>query len=253
MRSMRSFLALLSIVLLGACSTTNTIQGSLPGAGELYTKGISAYNEGLYTESEEYLRKVLEEYPLSPYSVEAQLKLADLYFVQERYEEARSYYTTFYTFHPSHLRAPYALFQKGMCHLREVDTIDRDQTPTRKALFAFQDLMAYYPDSLYAERARTITTFLEERLAENEFYVGMFYYRKGDYRGALMRFRKILEDYPHTHVVEKTLYYVGDVYIHLEEEELAQETFRTLVDRFPDSPYVSIAKNRLMSPVEGEE
>ncbi|HHD11603.1 MAG TPA: outer membrane protein assembly factor BamD [Deltaproteobacteria bacterium] len=248
MGKIRLFLALLSVVLLTACSTTNTLQGSLPGAGELYAKGVSAYNKRLYTEGEEYLRKVLENYPLSPYAIEAQLKLADLYFIQERYEEAQSYYTTFYTFHPSHPSAPYALFQKGMCHLREVETIDRDQTPTRKALFAFQDLITYYPDSIYAEKSRTLISFLKERLAENEFYVGMFYYRKGDYKGALMRFKKILEDYPDTHVVEKTLYYVGEVYTHLEEEELARETFRTLIDRFPESPYVSVAKNRLQSP-----
>lgn len=248
MGKIRLFLALLSVVVLTACSTTNTLQGSLPGAGELYAKGVSAYNKRLYTEGEEYLRKVLENYPLSPYAIEAQLKLADLYFIQERYEEAQSYYTTFYTFHPSHPSAPYALFQKGMCHLREVETIDRDQTPTRKALFAFQDLITYYPDSIYAEKSRTLISFLKERLAENEFYVGMFYYRKGDYKGALMRFKKILEDYPDTHVVEKTLYYVGEVYTHLEEEELARETFRTLIDRFPESPYVSVAKNRLQSP-----
>jgi len=248
MGKIRLFLALLSVVVLTACSTTNTLQGSLPGAGELYAKGVSAYNKRLYTEGEEYLRKVLENYPLSPYAIEAQLKLADLYFIQERYEEAQSYYTTFYTFHPSHPSAPYALFQKGMCHLREVETIDRDQTPTRKALFAFQDLITYYPDSIYAEKAGTLISFLKERLAENEFYVGMFYYRKGDYKGALMRFKKILEDYPDTHVVEKTLYYVGEVYTHLEEEELARETFRTLIDRFPESPYVSVAKNRLQSP-----
>ncbi len=238
----------LLFVLLTACSTTNTLQGSLPGAGELYAKGVSAYNRGVYTESEEYLRKVLEEYPLSAWAVSAQLKLADLYFLQERYEEAQSYYTTFYTFHPSHPRAPYALFQKGMCHLREVETIDRDQTPTRKALFAFEDLVAHYPDSIYAEKARRLIVFLKDRLAENEFYVGMFYYKKGDYKGALIRFRSILENYPDTRVVEKTLYYIAEAYTHLEEEELARETFRTLIDRFPDSPYVSIAKNRLQSP-----
>ena len=233
------------VMFVASCSANRAAHTGLPGAEELFNKGVASYNKSLYKESEEYLRKVVEEFPLSPLSIEAQLKLADLYFLQERYEEAQSYYTTFYTFHPSHPRAPYALFQKGMCHLREVETIDRDQTPTRKALFAFQDLIEHYPDSIYTDKARQLIGFLKNRLAENEFYVGIFYYNKGDYRGALMRFKKILEDYPNTSTIDKALYYIGEVYILLEEEELAHRTFRTLIDRFPKSPYVSVAKNRL--------
>ncbi len=233
------------ILLLNACAATKAAKRVPLTAEELFQKGMSSYHSAIYEDAEETFKRIMEDYPLSPQAVEAQLIIADLYYTTQRYEDAGAYYTTFYTFHPTHPKASYALFQKGMSHFKEVLTIDRDQTSTRKALFAFQDLVAGYPDSPYTAKAREMISFLRRRLAESEFYVARFYFKAKKYRGALMRFSTILKDYPDAGITDKVLYYVGESYTRLGEEKLAKDAFSTLIQEFPGSPFVEVAKVRL--------
>ncbi len=214
-------------------------------AGEIYYRGVKAYHNLNYELAESSFKRLMEEFPLSPYALDAELMLADTYYRVERYEDASSYYTNFVTLHPSHPKAPYALFQKGMSHFKDVLSVDRDQTATRKALFAFEDLVRYYPESPYAEKAKELIRFLRRRLAEREFYVGRFYFKGKNYKGALYRFREILEHYPDVGLTDKTLYYIGESYTRLGEKNLAEEVFSTLIKEFPDSPFAESAKGRL--------
>jgi outer membrane protein assembly factor BamD len=213
--------------------------------GGLYNSAMELYLAHSFERAEEMLQVLVEEHPLSTYAVEAQLLLGDLYYASERYEEAASYYTNFVAMHPSHPRAAYAFFQKGMSNIKEVLTIDRDQTSTRVALFAFEDMVSEYPDSQYRHRADGYIVYLRKRLAERELYVGKFYFKGKNYVGALARFRDLLSDYPDTASAVEALYYTGESYLKLGEEILASEAFGTLIDNFPDSPFVEEARARL--------
>lgn len=199
----------------------------------------------MYDEAEAEFKGIMEDYPFDAHAADAVLMLADTYYAQDNYGDASAYYTTFYAFHPSHSKAPYALFQKGMSHLKEVLSIDRDQTSTRKALFAFEDLLTNYPESPYSDKARELIVFLKRRLAERELYVGGFYFKVKNYRGALLRFGSVLKDYPSSGLVDRALYYIGESYIMLGEKERARDAFSTLVTEFPKSPFADSAKDRL--------
>lgn len=243
---MKYIFTFITILFLLGCAAKdiNTIDSSL-GARELYERGMRFYQNGMYENAEDAFKLVMEEYPLSGEALDSQLMLGDVYYAMERYEEAASYYTSFSALHPSHPRAPYALFQKGMSHFKEVLSIDRDQTSTKKALFAFEDLIRTYPDSPYVAKSRELISFLRRRLAESEFYVGQFYFKNKNYRGALYRFREILKNYPDVGLTDKTLYYIGMAYTLLGEEELARDTFSTLISEFPESPFSKDARSEL--------
>ncbi len=231
------FIALLMLLLLAGCAGTETMVQETRDVKEIYLSGLDHYQKRMYEEAEREFKIILADYPLSAYALDAQIMLADTYYAVERYEDASSYYTSFVAMHPAHPRAPYALFQKGMCYFKEVLSVDRDQTATRKALFAFEDLLRAYPDSPYAGKAGELIGFLRRRLAERELYVGRFHYKTGNYRGALHRFRGILENYPDAGITDKALYYMGKSYTMLGEEELARKTFTRLLNEFPDSPF----------------
>ncbi len=227
------------------CSVTNMeIQGQRDPK-ELYDRGVKAYLEQKYEEAEKNFKALIENHPLSPYSLEAELMLGDICYTTDKYDDASSYYTNFVALHPTHPRAPYALFQKGMSHFKDVLSVDRDQTATRKALFVFQDLVSAYPDSPYRDRAKELIGFLRRRLAEREFYVADFYFKSKNYKGALSRFRDILKNYPEVGLADKTLYYIGISYAKLGEKGLARDTFSDLISKFPDSPFVKDARGQL--------
>lgn len=243
-----SFLFLFAAILLLASSCASSEKKSkVAPADELYGKALNFYLKGFYESSETELLTLLNEHPLSSYAKEAQLLLANNYYESEKYDEAASYYATFHAIHPSHSKASYALFQKAMSHFKQVLTADRDQSETKKALFAFEDFLNVYPSGLYTARAVELIGFLNDRLAQNEFYVGKFYYKDENFEGALFRFGELIRLYPKAKVIDKTLYFVGKSYLELGEDDLAKETFENLINAFPESPYAGDAKTELDS------
>jgi tetratricopeptide (TPR) repeat protein len=89
-----------------------------------------------------------------------------------------------------------------------------------------------------------------ERLAAHEFYVGSFYFKKKNYKGALVRFREVVGKYPNTELLDKALYFIGLSYDKLGEGELAADVYKTLVENYPDSPFASGAKKKIKSGIK---
>lgn len=247
-RRLRTFSAvflLFAAFAMQGCSTVNSEVAPQRSPKELYDSAMSEYLSNNYGEAERLLKALLENHPLHPLEVEAQLLIGDVAYANEKYDDASSYYTNFLALHPTHSRASYALFQKGMCHFQDVLTIDRDQTATKKALFAFEDLLASYPDSPYSAKAKDLKAFLKKRLADRELYVAEFYFKSKNYKGALARLRDLLKNYPETGLNDAALFYIGQSYFELGEEGLAKETFKTLLTNFPESSYAEDAKDRI--------
>lgn len=238
----QTFLLLALAFSLIGCAGVNTLDSKM-APKDMYESAMRAYLDGQYEGAESSFKTLLEEYPLSEYALDAQLKLGDVCFDMARYDDASAYYTSFVALHPMHPRASYALFQKGMSHFKEVLSLDRDQTATRKSLFAFEDLAAAYPDSPYYAKSKELIKFLRARLAQSEFYVANFYFKNKNYKGALGRLRDILANYPEDGLADKTLYYIGESYRKLGEKSLADEAFTTLIREFPESPFAKEARS----------
>ena len=233
-----------TLIILSGCAGVSEVTVSRDPK-ELYDRAMTAYLSDKYEDAEKYFRAIMEDHPLSPYALEAQLMLGDVCYASEKYDEANSYYTNFVALHPSHPRAPYALFQKGMSHFKDILTIDRDQTSTKKALFAFEDLKRAYPESPYSDKAGELISFLKRRLADREFYIARFYFKNENYKGALSRLKDILSDYPDVGITDEALYYIGESYLKLGEKKLASDAYTTLISNFPKSPFVEDARNGL--------
>jgi len=237
-------LLLAAVLLVSGCASVKTTE-AMRAPKELYDKGVKEYMQGRYEDAETTLRALMEQSPLSPYALRAELILGDVSYASGKFDEAAAYYTNFTAMHPGHARAAYALFQKGMSHFKDILSIDRDQTSTRKALFAFEDLRDAYPDSPYSKRAVELISFLRRRLAERELYIARFYFKGKKYKGALRRLREILEEYPDSGLSDSALYYIGESYRRLGEQRLSRDAFAALVKDFPESRFADEAKSRL--------
>ena len=163
----------------------------------------TAYNDAMrllekkkYTEAAEAFRKFKEDYPLSTYTPLAEIRTADALYFEDNYAEAIVLYEEFKKLHPVHPEVPHAFYYVGMCYFKQMLTIDRDQTVTEKALEQFRYLIENFPQSKYTPDAKAKMEVCLRRLADHEYYIGYFYYRMGNYRGALGRFEGILAKYP---------------------------------------------------------
>ncbi len=241
------FLAFLPLLTL-ACASSEK-KPSLSDA-ELLRQAEEALDDRKYEKAETLLKQFQSEYPASEWAPRAQLNLGRAYYQDEKYVEAKGEFQKFLDLHPKHLSADEAHFYLGLTYFAEIDTVDRDQAPTQRALTEFQGLLKEAPDSRYAREAKEKIKICQEKLAGYEFFVGRYYFRKGNYQSAIGRFKYLLSRCPGTPVDEESLYYLAESLYRLQEPGEAARVFLLLLEKYPDSEHKGEVRTRLAA-IEG--
>jgi outer membrane protein assembly factor BamD len=238
---------LIAFSLLFGCSGKGKDVKKIEGDPEkLYKEGLALFNKREYPEALKKFEELKASFPDSPpFTIWAELKIGDCHFLDKKYVEAIAAYEEFKKIHPSHEEIPYVQYQIGMSYYNQMLTPDRDQTPTQKALSSFEYLIANYPPSLFTDKAKEKVGVCIQRLADNEFYVGNFYYKEGRYQAAAARFEGLLEKFPKNPGEDKTLYLLGKSYLELDQWQKAEGAFRKIVTDYPKSPHYKEAQSIL--------
>ncbi|MFQ5701123.1 MAG: outer membrane protein assembly factor BamD [Acidobacteriota bacterium] len=218
-------------------------------AEQIYQIGYQQLKKGKWGKARETFQKALGRPTSTPVVIaKVHLGLADAYFYDGgvlNLAEALSRYTNFLTFYPDHERAAYAQYQLGLCYLRQTLSPDRDQTETRKALNAFLKVFSFYPDSEYVGSAREKADEAREKLAEYEFRIGQFYFKNRGYKGAVQRFRGVIEQYPSYSNMPKLYLLLGRSLIALHRKEEGEFYLGKLLSDYPESHAAYQARNLL--------
>ncbi|MCG6944516.1 MAG: outer membrane protein assembly factor BamD [Deltaproteobacteria bacterium] len=164
-------------------------------AEDLAEKGMEYFDDEDYHDALKAFTTLKERYPYSRYAILAELKVADAHFYREEYPEAIAAYADFIQLHPTNDAIPYVLYQIGECYYKQLLSEDRDQTPTRQAISAFQRLLKEHPSSTYANTAKERIENCRKLLARHELYVANFYFKSKYYEAALGRFEGLLAGY----------------------------------------------------------
>lgn len=196
-------------------------------AEELAAEGMNNFKRRKYEKSLESFRKLKDWYPFSKYAILAELKIADSHYYLKEYEDAIAAYEEFESLHPRNEAIPYVIYQIGRCYFEQIDTIDRDQTSTLKALEMFTRLINQFPESEYAIKAKEHIKKCHHNLAAHEFYVGMFYYNGRQYKAALNRFEAVLNYTEAGDILEK-----AKRYIELCKQKTSKETSSIFQNRW---------------------
>ncbi|HET57991.1 MAG TPA: outer membrane protein assembly factor BamD, partial [Deltaproteobacteria bacterium] len=78
---------------------------------DLYRSGIEYYQDGKYKDAVSQFTRLREEYPLSQYTVLAEMGIADSYYSSDDYLMAEAFYREFMALRPTNENIPYAMFQ----------------------------------------------------------------------------------------------------------------------------------------------
>ena len=179
-------------------------------AQELVQDGVAFFEDADYRKAIESFEQLRDWYPFSKYAILAELKIADAYFNLASYADAIFAYEAFEQLHPRNEAVPYVIFRIGRSYFNQIDTIDRDQSNTVKALEAYHRLVGQYPDDAYAGMARSDMVACYQSLSGHEFYVGMYYYKNNNYKAAKARFTAVVEKYPDVGYHYKALTYLAN-------------------------------------------
>ena len=208
---------------------------------EAYARGMRKMRDRKYQEARQWFRLIEAHAPNSKYFATSKLRIADSYFFDKMatYIEASVEYKSFLTHFPTHPDSDYAMYQYAMCFFTEIESADRDQTSTWTAYTEFKNLLDRYPKSEYAEKARDKIALCQLRLAEHEFTVGYYYFRRGQgfEVSAESRFKGIIDNYESSFDPEKTYFYLAETLWRREKHKEAMTYYRYLHRNYPESEY----------------
>jgi len=238
-------LALLVICVSTATSCSAFRRKELVGDDKVFAKGYSYFERGKNRQAAEYFNRLLDQYPRSRYRTRTQILLAEAYFRDKLYEEAKFLFSHFIQLHPAHADAELAYFRLGDCDFERIKGKDRDQTFTTEALQGYERVLSLYPRSPRREEVEERVRFCKQRLAEHEYTVGRFYLKTKSYSSAAERFRFIVERYPDDDLADDALFFLGEAHRKQEQNEDAAQAWSRLVEEYPESKYRADAERHL--------
>ena len=199
--SLRSLLAplfALSFIFLGAaiwtgCSSTSVNEAD-PAA--LYDDAEKDIKNDRYLLALDKLRILKSKFSYSSFGVLAQLRIGDVYFLQESYPEASAAFETFIELYPKHPKASYALFKAGESYYLDIpSTIARDLKTAESAINSFTQYLKKYPTGEFVEKAKDMKLKAYNKLGEKELSIAEFYIRKKKDEAAIARLQKVINQY----------------------------------------------------------
>lgn len=234
-------LALLASSVLAGCAT-KTAEGELTGSiGSLYNDGMEALQAGKYTDAAHYFSELERQYPYSGWAARSQIMEAYTQFKADNYDQSILAIERFIKINPGHPELPYMYYLKGLNHYNRLTDVMRDQSQTRLARDAFNEVVSRYPTSKYAQDAKLKLTLTEDHLAGREMVVGRYYLKQQHYLAAINRFRTVVQDYQQTSQTQEALYRLTESYLALGVTDEAQRAASILGYNYPESEWYTKA------------
>jgi len=210
-------------------------------------KSILGINFTDYQDAIDKFQDIIDNYPYSEYAVLAELRIADAHFAQNRWEEALGYYRDFAQLHPDHGKVPYTMLRTALCHERQSEKSVRDQTQTREAVAALDQLILQYPNAAETAEAEKLWKKLRRKLATQALEVGDFYFAKAEYQSAANRYRSVIDEFPGLGLDADALFKLGLAYSRMNRDDDARELFEVILENYPASNVADSARDQIPS------
>ena len=244
MKKASSYIAslVLASALLQGCATPQTVNKS---SDVLFKEGEQLFQKGSYEDAIAQWKKVKESYQSPELTTQAELNIANAYFLNGDYIESATAYEDFRKLHPSHAQAGFALYRQGMSYYKQIKRIDTDQTPVKNAHTILESYLKLYPAGEQLGEVQEKILDCRDKQLQYEIYVGRFYMKTNAYKAAIGRFEDALKAFPDLTRRDEVLYYLGKSYLEDGQKSKGRETFGQLSREFPGSSYISEA-NKVM-------
>jgi outer membrane protein assembly factor BamD len=232
------------LALATACSTPPRLS-----ADQYYTEGTNAFNDANYEGAIRNYKELLDQYPFDPHAEEAELTIAESQYKKKHYAEAIAAFNDFQRMHPMSPQLAKVYYLLGKSFYKQMTTIDRDQGAADNAQGWFRVVLDRYPQSEYAQRARSRMAYCRESMAEHDRYIAKFYFKHDNLRAGEGRVKSILEKFPDTIAATKALNDLAAVYERHGDEPAAAKVRAAADER--TAIYASMPENGPGSRAEG--
>jgi len=216
----------------------------------LFDRAIDDIEHGRYEIARITLNTLINTYDQSEFLAKAKLAVADSWFREgstASLAQAEAEYKDFILFYPTMEEAAESQQKICMIHYKQMDKVDRDQGQAIRAEDECRQLIVQFPNSKYVDETKQMLRNIQEAIAEGEYEVGAFYFKRGDNSAATSRFSHVVEQYPLYSRTDLALWQEGEAYGKLGNRFRKQqgEAYSRIVRDYPLSDYVDDATRKL--------
>jgi len=226
-------------VLLFSCAKDKDKNISVEAA---YTEAMKILKEKRYSEAAEKFEKIGDDYPLSKWSLKAGTMAAYAYYKDKKYDEVLKTTDDFIRSNPANDAVPYMQYLKGLAYFDLIPNTKRSQNDSQLASYTFRELIARFPDSIYADDARKKLVIVDEHLAGAKMEIGRYDMRTENYIGAIENFQDVILRYKNTNQAAEAHYRLVEIYHKLGMKDEAQEAAEDLQESYPDNEWTKKLK-----------
>ncbi|MDQ1352251.1 MAG: outer membrane protein assembly factor BamD [Acidobacteriota bacterium] len=193
-------------------------------------------------------KEIIHIYPDSTYAQRAKVGIADSYFRQKDAGSlimAANEYQEYVNLYPNSPDAVYAKYQAAMCYYKQQRKPGRDQENTHKAIQAFESMVKMFPATEEAKDARQKIALARQTLASHYYTIGHTNLWMGAVRGALARFKQVIDEYPEFKSNDALFYNTGKAYFMMRDYDSATSFFQRVITDFPKSKFFKKSRKML--------
>jgi outer membrane protein assembly factor BamD len=139
------------------------------------------------------------------------------------------------------------MLRTALCHERQAEKAVRDQTQTREAVAALDQLIMRYPNAAETATAEELWKKLRRKLGRQALNVGDFYFSRQEYQSAANRYRSVIDEYPGLGLDADALYKLGLAYSRMNREQDARDLFEVILQNYPASDVAAAARDQIPS------
>jgi len=202
---------------------------------QIYAEAWKKIEARSWQEAAKQFDEVERQHPYSIWARRAMLMSAFCYYQANKYTDAINAADQYIALHPGSKEVAYAFYLKAMSLYEQITDVGRDQTNTEQALTALQDVVQRFPDTEYARDASLKIDLTFDHLAGKEMEVGRYYLRRGDYIGAINRFKTVVQRYQRTPQITEALERLTEAYYALGVYDEAKTAAAVLGANYPGS------------------
>jgi outer membrane protein assembly factor BamD len=216
----------------------------------LYDRAVNDIEHSRYEVARITLNTLINTYDQSEFMAKAKLAIADSWFREggtQGFAQAEAEYKDFILFYPAMPEAGESQEKICQIHYKQMEKADRDSVQALRAEDECRQLIVQFPNSQFVPEAQQLLRNIQEALADGEYLVGDFYYRRGSNPSAANRFSRLVDQFPLYSKADLALWELGDSYTRMGTRfrKDAGDAYSRIVRDYPLSGYADEAKKKL--------
>jgi outer membrane protein assembly factor BamD len=229
---------------------------SHPGKGlqtGSYERGMAEFEGERWYDAVETLKLFVRRNPTDPRVDEAQYHIGMARFEDEDLPVAAVEFEILRRDYPDSPLVEDAWYMEGLCYVRQVPPIHREQAVTRKGIAHFERYLQSFPQGRRSGDAQRELRALQRHLDEKDLAAVRLYRRLGRDEAARITLDVVLENRPQSELRPEMLYLAGELHRDLEQPDRARARWSALVTEFPDHDLARRAQQDLRDlPAEAQ-